>query len=110
MPNPARTYLVGTDERVGRPPLFRKVAGSRLDYSFDWSQYLTQSSDSITGFYLEATTNIGLEPGTRSGSVVTFWVSPDADVGVTHPITCTITTTQGVRDTRTMNIAVVPAR
>jgi hypothetical protein len=108
MSNLARTYVVGTDERVGRPPLFRKVETSRLDYSFDWSKYL--AGDTIVEFFVETTTNISIEPATLTGSIVSFWVTPDADVGVTHPISCTITTAAGVRDTRTMNIAVVITR
>jgi hypothetical protein len=105
----ARTHVIQADDRMGAMPRFKKGAGAKLDYSFDWRQYLADSDDAIQSY--SVTGPVGLVMGANSidGAVVTTWVRGGI-AGYTHRIVCEITTGQGRIDARAIEIEVVTQR
>lgn len=85
---------------------FRKDPDARLDYAIDWSQWL-EDGDAITAATWQLSTGITQatpEPSIDGGKTV-IWLSGGTD-GVSYPITCRVTTTQGRVDERTIVILV----
>ena len=77
-----------------------KDPNAKLDYTFDWTKYLQGISDTI------ATASVTVEGATlesflHSGNTVVAWVS-GGEVGNTARVSCTINTTNGRIDERSI--------
>jgi len=86
---------------------FKKDPDAVLDYEFDWSAWLTDISDSISG-----TPVWMLSPGltkvsqSNTSSVAAAFISGGV-LGETETVTCRITTAGGRTDDRTVNLKIV---
>lgn len=83
---------------------FRKPTGDKLDYVFDWTDWLTRVSDSIasSSFTAVPATNInitGPPAPIRTPMTTTVWIS-GGTIGMTYKIHNTITTAAGRVRTR----------
>lgn len=75
-----------------------------LDYSFDWSQWLSDGETIIT-HTVTTVGSIDVESSTHASGVVTVWLGGGSvDTSVT--VACLITTSQARHDERTMTIAI----
>jgi hypothetical protein len=76
------------------------------DYAWDWSAWLP-SGDAIASYTVEADSGLTVDSTTRTGAVVTAWVS-GGTAGTTYGVRCTITTTNSPArvDIREMRIEV----
>lgn len=86
---------------------FRKNPGDVLDYSFDWSQWLT-NGDTIASSTMTVTstaTDITLASSTFSATYATVWVS-GGTIPNYYTITNTITTVGGRTRARSIRIIV----
>lgn len=81
-----------TYSEVGQPrPWIAKDPEARLDYSFDWSDWL-QAGELIASHTVSVDV-VTKDSDTRSGAIVTAWVSGGtAAAGEVASITCQITT------------------
>ena len=90
-------------------PTIEKVSTSRLDYSFDFTEWLAAIDDTIISYVLTAETGITIDTDMRLGGIVTAFISGGA-VGRSYLITCKITTADGRIDSRSIKIIVVASR
>lgn len=81
-----------TYSEVGKPrPWIAKDPDARLDYSFDWSDWL-QAGELIAS-HAVTVDGVTKDSDTRSGAIVTAWVSGGSALpGEVASITCLITT------------------
>jgi hypothetical protein len=85
------TYVV-----TGGRPTINKDANADLDYSWDWTPYLTSLGDTLASVEFEVTEPGGdmmldmHDPG-FNGMQATVWLA-EGTVGKTYQITCRITT------------------
>lgn len=77
---------------------------ARLDYSFDWTDWLAQG-ETITAHDVIASSGITIASHGQLGPVVTVWVE-DAQP-VEQRVTCRITTSAGRIDDRSIDLLVV---
>lgn len=75
-----------------------------LDYVFDWTEWLTGGDTISTHEVLVTGATLG--SSTRSGAVVTAWIS-GGTVNQAASVTCRITTTLGRTDDRTLHLTIV---
>ena len=82
------TYTGGPDK-----PTIVKDPAEVLDYTFDWSAYLAEISDTIASVVFEP---VGVEMGVSShtATAATVWISGGTN-GTTAYVTCAITTAEG---------------
>lgn len=80
--------------------------GATLDLAWDWSAWLP-AADTIVSFDVAVSSQVTRVNQTRVGAVVTSFVtlSSAAPVSSPHRAQCTVTTTGGRVDTRTIYIA-----
>lgn len=74
-----------------------------LDYGFNWTGWL-DDGDTISTFEV-IVDGVTLDSATRSGSVITAWIS-GGTVGRRATVTCRITTTEGRTDDRTLYLTI----
>ena len=89
---------------------FNKDPSAKLDYSFDWREWLI--SDTIDHFHLmtdatlDSTFAMADDPApTQNFGIVTFWLVGGSD-GEEYKVTCRVTTVGGRTDDRTMKIKI----
>ena len=90
---------------------FNKDPQAKLDYSFDWREWLI--AEQIASFTLlidPVTPGTGLSVAdtpapTQNFGIVTFWLQGGVDSD-TYNVTCRVTTTEGRTDDRTMKIKI----
>ena len=103
------TYAIGSD---GLPAIY-KVDIARLDYSFDFKKWLQGVGDTIAAYAVESETTgeggVTVEAPSHSAGVVTAFIS-GGTAGTDYKITCTITTTAGRIDSRTIKLLIKAAR
>lgn len=98
---------------INRPWMLHSIADevddTGLEYSFDWSAWLTAASDTISGFVCTAShSGVTLGTPTHSAGVVTVFVSCDSTAeGQWVRITNNIETTGGRTDSRSIWLKVV---
>lgn len=99
------TYIINS---AGKPSI-TKDYNAKLDYTFDWSLWLTGISDTIvselTSIAGDGVATIGSPVTTNTSTSVTVWVT-GGTVGQQYLVTCKITTTGGRIDERTIAINV----
>lgn len=81
------TFFIDSD---GLPAIKKTVPG-KLDYSFDWTDWLTEAADEIASYEIAAHNGLTVESHARAGSVVTVVVSGGVH-GQSYLVTCKITT------------------
>ena len=81
-----------------------KDPSAKLDYLFDWSQWL-ETGETITDSTITVSDGITLEDSTESGGLVTVWLSGGTP-GDWYTCACRITTSDNRIDERTMQIKV----
>lgn len=88
---------------------FEHWQGSVLDRGFDWSAWMA-ASDTITGAVIAVTGGdeaLVINPPTKAttitGAVVVFWTG-GGTAGITYWVHCTVTTSAGRTDTKSMQI------
>lgn len=91
-------------EIQGGKAIITKDPDAKLDYTFDWSAYLSPVGDSIAlvSFIGDGVT---IASQTNTASTATAWVS-GGTLGSTHTVTCRITTNGGRIDDRTIYIKI----
>ncbi|WP_372570345.1 phage fiber-tail adaptor protein [Ruegeria jejuensis] len=77
-----------------------------LDYYFDWSDEMTEYSDSIASHSILPTSGLAVDSSSHTANIVTVWLSGGI-AGRTYRVTCRITTAGGRTDDRSMNIFVI---
>jgi hypothetical protein len=78
-----------------------------LDFAFDWTEWLADG-ETITAFTVTAATGVTVQSSTRTGGVVTAWLSGGVLPATPrlYPVTCHITTNEGRQDDRTIRVDV----
>lgn len=88
-----------------------KDPNATLDYPFDWSEWLTDASDTyashefVTTDPADSVADLTVESSAHSAGVITAFVSGGTE-GMTHELTCRITTAGGRIDDRTLFIKI----
>lgn len=83
---------------------YLKDPGSRLDYGFDWSDWLA-NGETITTAEMTVTTGLTIDDASHSLSGATAWLIGGTS-GHTYKLSCYITTNQDRTDKRSVNIRV----
>ncbi len=83
---------------------FLKDPQAKLDWGFDWSDWLA-SGETIVSYVITADTGITVEEDAESGGVVTVWLL-GGTAGQSYKCACKITTSAGRIDERTIRIRV----
>lgn len=85
---------------------YKKDPAAVLDYTFDWTPYLTPTVDTIAS--VEFFTSAGLTKTSQSNTTntATAFVSGGV-VGATEKLTCRIVTTGGRTDERTIDLKIL---
>lgn len=79
-----------TYSEIGNPrPSIAKDPDARLDYSFDWTDWLA-AGESISTYSITVD-GVVKDTDSRSGAVVTAWIS-GGTAGQVASVTCSITT------------------
>lgn len=91
-------------EIKGGKPTITKDPNAKLDYTFDWSAYLSPVGDAvaIAEFFVEGVV-IASQSVTPTTAVV--WLT-GGTLNSTHKVTCRITTDGGRKDDRTIYISI----
>lgn len=80
-----------TLSEIGNPrPWIRKDPSATLDYTFDWTDWLTENGDAIAS-YSVSVDGVTKDTDSRVGAQVTAWVS-GGTVGDVASVTCRVTT------------------
>ncbi len=89
--------------------IFLKDPDAVLDYTFDWTLWLTSGSsvDTITGGSVMVASGVHLDSLTYDAKTVTAWISGGSP-SLNYDITCRIQTTAGRIDDRTITLMVQP--
>lgn len=99
------TYVTNS---AGKPSIY-KDPSAKLDYTFDWSAWLTAISDTIASQVAtvigDGVLTIGAPATSNTTTAVTVWANGGTN-GQTYLITCKITTAGGRIDERTIVINV----
>jgi hypothetical protein len=78
---------------------------ARLDYTFDWTDWL-DTDETITDFTVTAGTGITIDGDpTEADGVVTVWLT-DGTEGTNAAVTCHVVTSAGRQDDRTFRVRV----
>lgn len=99
------TYVVNS---AGKATII-KDENAHLDYTFDWSQWLTPIADTIAGAIStivgDGIATIGTPADQLTSTAVTIWVT-GGTIGQQYILTCKITTAAGRIDERSIYINV----
>ena len=74
-----------------------------LDYSFDWSAWLTAESDTISTYTVTVPAGLTLDSDSETSGVVTAWIS-GGTAGTTYLVVCEIVTSGARTDQRTITL------
>lgn len=96
------TYVAAPPDGL---PTIDKDPDAKLDYSFDWTDWLAGVSDTIAS-YVVTVSGVTLESHARVSGVVTAWLS-GGTAGLVGTASCKITTTGGRIDERTIGLRLV---
>lgn len=86
--------------------VFKKDPDATLDYTFDWSAYLTPLGDTIATATFVAGTGLTTSNPSHTPTAATCFVS-GGTVGDVLTLTCRITTTGGRTDDRSITLKIV---
>ena len=86
--------------------VFKKDPDAVLDYTFDWSLYLTPLSDTISSVTFIADTGLTTSNPSHTTTTATCFVS-GGTVGTSMNLTCRIVTTGGRTDDRSITLKIV---
>jgi len=85
---------------------FKKDPNALLDYTFDWTEYLTPIVDTIAS--VEFVTSAGLTKTSQSNTTTTATAFVSGGVvGATEKLTCRIVTAGGRTDERTIDLKIL---
>lgn len=84
--------------------VYLKDPAARLDYAWDWSKWLAVG-ETITTHTITVPAGLTLDSEAHDATTVTAWLT-GGTLNTDYGVECTITTTQGRTDTRTITIAV----
>ena len=89
------------------PSSFLKDPNAKLDYKFDWSEWL-ETAETITSYSLVVDTGITEFSSSNDDDSVTVWLT-GGTAGLTYQVTCRITTDSNPTriEDRTMTFHVV---
>ena len=96
------TYVV--DAKSGKATIL-KDPNAVLDYTFDWTEWLDDLTDTIASRVVTPGTGLTLDSDAIAGKKVIAWVS-GGTAGTTYTLACRITTAGGRTDERTIYIKV----
>lgn len=77
-----------------------------LDYVFDWTEWLDDIDDTISGIEIIPETGITCDSSSFTEKTAIAWISGGI-AGTTYQITCRITTAAGRIDDRSIYISVI---
>lgn len=86
--------------------VFKKDPNSVLDYTFDWSAYLTPIGDAISSVTWVLTSGITKVSQSNSTTTATAFVSGGV-AGNVETLTCRIVTTGGRTDDRSISLKII---
>lgn len=89
---------------AGQIPSVIKDPDSVLDYSVDWSPWLTERSDTITSIAVTAS-GVTVNSSAFQSGIVTVWLSGGV-TGYGGYVTCEITTAGGRTDDRSFSLQI----
>ncbi|MES2181017.1 MAG: hypothetical protein V4493_02840 [Pseudomonadota bacterium] len=78
---------------------------STLDFSFDWSLWLAEASDTISSYVFTESGGVTLSNQTNESGIVTSFVA-GGTVGTPASLACRITTAGGRVDERTLQLVI----
>ena len=84
-------------------PKYTHDPDARLDYLFDWAQWLSTDEDTITEATVTGPDGITVEPATFTDTGVSAWVS-GGSAGESYDLTCHIVTAAGREDDRSITL------
>lgn len=87
----------------------KKDPDSVLDYTFDWTSWLAEKSDTIASYAVAVDEGDGLaiDSHSRSGGVVTVWLSGGTE-GTTYLVRCRVVTTGGRTEDHSRLLTIAP--
>jgi hypothetical protein len=97
------TFVAAAPEGL---PTIDKDPSAKLDYSWDWGEWLDDVNDTIASYVITVAGGVVLDSHARVGGVVTGWISGGA-VEAVATAACKITTTAGRIDERTIGLRVI---
>jgi hypothetical protein len=100
----SETYVV-TGTGTNAKSTITKDPNAVLDYTFDWTLWLDDITDSISTHTIVPETGIVCDSSTISGKTVIAWISGGTD-GTTYRVACRIVTTGGRTEDRSIFIKV----
>lgn len=86
--------------------VYKKDPNATLDYTFDWSLYLTPLADTISSVTWELTSGITKVSQSNSTTSATAFVSGGVS-GNTETLTCRIVTAGGRTDDRSIFLKII---
>lgn len=90
----------------GGKPTIKKDPNSRLDYPFDWSEWLAEINDTIASVTWVIDASLTQYSSSFTAVTATIFVT-GGTVSTTVPITCRITTVGGRIEDRTIYLKIV---
>ena len=91
---------------TGSKPTLKKDPEALLDYIWDWTDYLTDISDTIETYTVAVEEPLVVEEYDRLGNKITAFISGGV-AGTTSVATCHITTVGGRADDRSIYLKIV---
>lgn len=85
---------------------YKKDPDAVLDYSFDWSEYLTPLGDTISSVTWVTSSGLTKVSQSNTPTTATAFVSGGVE-GSTETLTCRIVTAGGRTDDRSINLKIV---
>lgn len=85
---------------------YEKRPEEKLDYSIDFSDYLTGLSDTLSSYSLSVDTGITVVSDSEANNIVTVWLE-DGTKGNRYKVSATITTGAGRRKTGAIEVIIV---
>jgi len=86
--------------------IYPQDRNAKLDYTFDWTPWLTDQSDTIASYVVTAQTGLTVTTSSNDTYTVTIWITIDSNIPKNRLLTlaCKITTAAGRVDERTIRI------
>jgi len=95
------TYVIS-----GNKAVILKDPDAILDYTWDWTAYLTDIADEIEDYLMFAELPLVVESHSRNGNKITAFISGGV-ADTTPTVTCRIITENGRTDDRTITMKIV---
>ena len=80
---------------------FQHDPGAALDYTFDWSTWLTAEADTLSSYTVTVPSGLTLDSDSETSGAVTAWIS-GGTAGTSYTVTCEIVTTGARTDQRSI--------